>query len=65
MAEHCDGAILVIENEAVSYRIAQKAVSQLKKSGCRILGAVLNKVDTKTDKYYSRYYGKKYQSYYK
>lgn len=65
VAEHCDGAILVIENEAVSYRIAQKAVSQLQKSGCRILGAVLNKVDTKTDKYYSRYYGKKYQSYYK
>lgn len=51
----CDGAVLVIESELVSYRMAQKVQSQLQKSGCRILGAVLNKVDTKRDKYYSRY----------
>lgn len=64
VAEKCDGAILVIESELVSYKIAQKAKAQLEKSGCRILGAVLNKVDMKKDKYYSSYYGR-YGEYYK
>ncbi len=64
VAEKCDGAILVIESELVSYKVAQKAKVQLEKSGCRILGAVLNKVDMKKDKYYSSYYGR-YGEYYK
>lgn len=55
VAKQCDGAVLVIESELVSYRIAVKAKEQLEMSGCRILGAVLNKVDTKKDKYYSKY----------
>ena len=55
VAKQCDGAILVIESEAVSRRIAAKAKEQLDKSGCRILGAVLNKVDVKKEKYYSKY----------
>lgn len=54
-AKHCDGAVMVIENERVSVRVAAKAKEQLAMSGCRILGAVLNKVDPKTDRYYSRY----------
>ena len=64
VAKECDGAILVIESDAVSFKVAQKAKVQLEKSGCRILGAVLNKVDVKKDKYYSKYYGK-YGKYYK
>lgn len=55
VAKRCDGAVLVIESEAVSYRTVQKAKEQLEKTDCRILGAVLNKVDTKRDKYYSKY----------
>ncbi len=55
VARRCDGAVLVIESELVSYKVAQKVQRQLQKSGCRILGAVLNKVDTKKDKYYSYY----------
>lgn len=54
-AKLSDGAILVIESELVSYRVAVKAKEQLEMSGCRLLGAVLNKVDTKKDKYYSKY----------
>ena len=42
-----------------------KAKDQLMKSGCKLLGAVLNKVDMKTEKYYSQYnsyyYGKSKQ----
>lgn len=55
VAKQCDGAILVIESQLVSYKVAVKAKSQLEMSGCRLLGAVLNKVDAKKDKYYVKY----------
>ena len=58
VAQVSDGAVLVIENEAVGYRAAQRAKEQLERSGCAILGAVLNKVDMKKSKYYSSYYGR-------
>ncbi len=64
VGEKCDGAILVIESDMVSYKVAQRAKEQLERSGCRILGAVLNKVDLKKDKYYSSYYSH-YGGYYK
>lgn len=64
VAEKCDGAILVIESDLVSYKVAQKVKEQLERSGCKILGAVLNKVDVKKDKYYSSYYSH-YGNYYK
>lgn len=63
VAENCDGAVLVIESSAVSYKSAQKVKAQLERSGCSILGAVLNKVDIKRDRYYS-YYNKNYSKYY-
>lgn len=63
----CDGAVLVIESEAISYKFAQRVKRQLENSGCKILGAVLNKAainggnyyNKHYDKYYNRYYGKK------
>ena len=55
LARVCDGAILVIESGRVSYKEAQRVLDQLQKSQCRILGAVLNKVDIKNDKSYSKY----------
>ncbi len=67
VARHCDGAVMVIESGAISYRLEQKVKGQLEKSGCRILGAVLNKVDVHTKGYYGKYgrYGryKRYDSY--
>ena len=54
-ARHCDGAVLVIESQLVSQKIAAKAKEKLERAGCRILGAVLNKVDVRQDKYYSKY----------
>ena len=63
VAEKCDGAIFVVESETVSYKVAKKAVSQIEKSGCRILGGVLNKVDMKKDKYYY-HYKERYYTYY-
>lgn len=57
VARHCDGAVLVIESGAISFRLLQKVKVQLEKSGCRILGTVLNKVTVDHSGYY-RYYGK-------
>lgn len=64
-----DGAVFVIEADVISYKFAQKVKQQLEKSGCKILGAVLNKVNMEGKgyygKYYGRYYGRKYGGYYK
>ncbi len=63
----CDGTVLVIESNAISYRFAQTVKDQLDKAGCRILGVVLNKVDMSgkgTYGGYGRYYGKYYGKYY-
>lgn len=52
----CDGAIIVIENNVISYRFAQDVKKQLEMTDCKILGAILNKVDTSKKGYYSGYY---------
>ena len=60
-AKNCDGTVLVIENNAVSYKFVQTVKGQLDKTGSRILGVVLNKVDMDGKGYYGhygRYYGK-------
>ena len=54
-SRNCDGAVLVIESELVARKFAVKAKEKLEMAGCRILGAVLNKVDVRKDKYYSKY----------
>lgn len=66
IGQYCDSGVMVIESGAVSHRMALKVKGQLEKSGCRLLGAVLNKVDTKSSPYYGSKYGKygKYESYY-
>ncbi len=55
----CDGAVLVISNEKVRVSDAVSVKEQLEKSGCKILGAVLNEADPK-HKYKSIYRNKKY-----
>lgn len=66
-AKRCDGTILVVENNAISYKFVQNVKEQLDKSGSKILGVVLNKVDMSTKSvygHYGRYYGKYYGKYY-
>lgn len=53
----CDAAILVIAANSVSRRYVRTVREQLEVTGCRILGAVLNKADFKQNKYYGKYYG--------
>lgn len=64
MASVCDGAVLVINSGNIKYRFAQEVKAQLQKSGCKILGVVLNKVGRKGGKGYGGYYYNSYGSYY-
>lgn len=66
VAQQTDGVIFLVSQANISYKYAQKQIEQLKKSGCKILGAVLNKVDPEgKGSYYGGYYGRYYGRYYK
>ena len=52
IATECDGSVLILGHEHLRYREVEEAMSQLKKSGCRILGAVRNKLKKRGYKYY-------------
>ncbi len=62
IATKCDGVILNIASNRVDSKTVNGAVDQLERSGCHILGTVLNMTDvsggTYYKKYYKRYYGK-------
>lgn len=60
VAQNCDGMVLVMESNAISYKFAQKIKEQLDKTETKILGVVLNKVDMSNTGYYNKYYGKYY-----
>ncbi|MFV0341438.1 MAG: CpsD/CapB family tyrosine-protein kinase [Anaerocolumna sp.] len=51
----CDGYILVIEANKISLKSLKRVVVQLKKTNCKILGTVLNKVTVKNKSYYNEY----------
>lgn len=56
----CDAAILVVAANTISYKFVRSIKDQLTKTGCNILGVVLNKVPVKQNKFYGKYYGKYY-----
>jgi capsular exopolysaccharide synthesis family protein len=62
----CDGAILVVRSGVTSKRLVKNSISQLDRSGCPLLGIVLNRVESSRANYYHRYgrryYGNKYYS---
>lgn len=66
IASQADGVLFLISQGSISYKYAQKQIEQLKKSGSKILGAVINKVEPNGEyrKYkknksdYYDYYGK-------
>lgn len=57
IARVCDASVLVVAANSVSYKFVRTVKDQLEKTGCPILGVVLNKVDMKKNKYYGKYYG--------
>lgn len=62
IASLCDGAILVVRSGMTSKRLVRQSLQQLDRVHCRLLGMVLNRVETKS-RAYQKYYGK-YGSYY-
>lgn len=57
MAPALDGVVMVIDATHNSYKLARRMKQQLEKSGAKLLGVILNRVDF-TDK--GSYYGKAY-----
>ena len=58
MAPHLDGVALVIDATRNSYKLERRVKNQLERSGGKILGVVLNQVDTSLERgYYGKYYG--------
>ena len=57
IASRCDGSILVIESGWNSWRFEKEIKEQLEKTGCPILGVILNKVDMSKSTYgkYGKY----------
>ncbi len=65
MASVCDGAVLVLNAGRIKYRMAQDVRDQIQRSGCKILGVVLNQVGRKgTTSYGGGYYDMKYNDAY-
>lgn len=56
IATQCDGAIMVITPGKITVKEGADVKAQLEKSGCKILGAVLNDVDGKNTKHNKKYY---------
>ena len=58
-----DGVILVVRANECSRKVLQRAHQSLVDVGAKVLGVVLNRVNTRTTNYYynSRYYSKYYQ----
>ncbi|HEV2382708.1 MAG TPA: polysaccharide biosynthesis tyrosine autokinase [Terriglobia bacterium] len=64
-----DGVIMVVECESTTRAALSRACRVMEHSGGKILGTVLNKVDTRRDgyygyRYYHGYYSYKYKAYY-
>ena len=57
VAKECDGTVFVIAQDRVRKSDAKKALSQLKMSGARVLGTVLNKIRPQGQGYGYGHYG--------
>lgn len=55
ISQYCDGGVLVVASGEAEREAVKKSTELIKKVGGKILGAVLNKVDTKTQRGYHYY----------
>ena len=62
VASVCDSAVIVANIDTAKRREIGAVKAQLERSGCRILGAVLNHAVKKNERYRNKYYGK-YKTY--
>lgn len=58
MAPHLDGVVMVVDATRNSHKLERRVKNQLERSGGKVLGVVLNQVDTSFERgYYGKYYG--------
>ena len=62
IASMCDGAVLVVRGGSTSKNLIRSSMNQLQQVNCKLLGVVLNRVET-TGYAYKKYYGKYGKSY--
>ena len=68
LARHCDGVVLIVAQDMIHSRAIAATKKQMEATGVPILGAIMNKVDTKNSRYggyYGSYYGSYYGDYYR
>lgn len=69
IASHCDGAVIVVSNNVGRKQEIRNVVENISKTGCKVLGAVMNNVNMnnfRNRKYYYRYgYHSSYYQYYR
>ena len=63
IAAACDGSILVLNRGAIKARMAQSVKKQLERSGCPVLGVVMNQTTRRSRRSAYGYYYDAYQSY--
>lgn len=63
ISSQCDGTALVMASGVISARFAEEMVEQIKNTGTKFLGIILNKVSMSGNGYYGKYYGKYYGRY--
>lgn len=65
VSQCCDGMVLVIAQNNISYKFAQDVKGRLEKANAKLLGVILNKVQKNhANGYYGSYYGRYYGKYY-
>ena len=66
MAKYCDGALIVVSYNRGRRKDIGEVVDAISKTGCRVLGSVLNNVDFRSFTSRNHYYkSERYASYYK
>lgn len=63
VAPFCDGALFIVRSGITSRKLVRASLRQLERTGCRLLGIVLNRVEVKS-RAYKKYYGKYGENYY-
>ena len=53
----CDGAVLVVRGGETSKNMVRSSIQMLERSGCKLLGIVLNRVKGSKGGYYYKRYG--------
>ena len=64
VASMCDGCIVIIKADTVSRSLAEDTIKKIERTGCPILGVVLNQVDTRRKGKYGKYKKYGYYGYY-